>query len=146
MTKKETTEHRQVVIAAMIAVVTTLMIMMLTAQTAHAAVEVQTLGSSNIAHCGMLPAGADTQSYTKRSRNVRIIQRKLQALGYSVGDTGVDGIYGKNTKAATASFQGDYNLNVDSKVGQMTAVVLAYMTHSSPNVRRCKDFVGMRQL
>lgn len=143
---KETTEHRQVVIAAMIAVAATLMIMMLTAQNAHATVEVTTLGGSSVSHCGILPAGASTDSYTKRERNVRIIQQKLRQLGYELGEPGIDGKYGTYSKAATASFQGDYNIAVDSKVGQLTAVMLAYLTHSAPNVRRCKtDFTALRR-
>lgn len=137
--KRESTEHRQVVIAAMLAVAATLMIMMLTAQNAHASAKATTLGvGSKLAHCGMLPAGAATNDYTARERNVRIIQRKLTQLGYDVGTPGVDGRYGKFTKGATASFQGDYSLKQDTKIGRETAIMLAYASHPSANVRRCK--------
>ncbi len=141
--KKETTEHRQVVIAAMVAVVTTLMILMLTAQKAHAIVEVTTLGDSAISHCGYVPAAPS--DYTVRERNVRIIQTKLEKLGYSVGSYGIDGKYGKYTKAATTRFQEDYNLAANGKVEAETATILAYATHAHANVRRCKtEFKGFR--
>ena len=123
----------------MLAVAATLMIMMLTAQNAHAVVHVQTLGTgSKLAHCGVLPAGAFTNDYTQRPRNVRIIQRKLTQLGYDVGAPGIDGRYGKYTKGATASFQEDYSLAKTHKVDRETALTLAYLSHPHVNVRRCK--------
>lgn len=36
---------------------------------------------------------------------VEAIQKRLQALGYDIGEDGADGIYGSNTRAAVVSFQ-----------------------------------------
>ena len=46
---------------------------------------------------------------------VRDMQRKLEALGYSVGNTGIDGKYGPRTQRAVSAFKTDFNLpNTDS--------------------------------
>jgi peptidoglycan hydrolase-like protein with peptidoglycan-binding domain len=44
------------------------------------------------------------------SEAVRSLQRTLEAIGYNVGRTGVDGKYGPNTKAAVEAFKKDYNV------------------------------------
>lgn len=46
---------------------------------------------------------------------VRALQTKLQALGYSVGSTGIDGKYGTRTVRAVAAFKKDNNLSGDSR-------------------------------
>ena len=51
---------------------------------------------------------------------VRELQQKLVDLGYSVGSTGVDGQYGKNTVAAVKQFQELNGLDVDGKCGDKT--------------------------
>ena len=55
-----------------------------------------------------------------RSQKVKKTQRILQEKNYSVGPTGIDGIYGKNTKAAVKKFQDDENLEVDGILGMKT--------------------------
>lgn len=55
-----------------------------------------------------------------RSQKVKKTQRILQEKNYSVGPTGIDGIYGKNTKAAVKKFQDDENLEVDGILGSKT--------------------------
>lgn len=41
---------------------------------------------------------------------VKVMQKGLQDIGYTVGSTGVDGKYGPNTKAAVEAFKKDYNV------------------------------------
>lgn len=42
---------------------------------------------------------------------VRVMQRKLQQLGYSVGSTGIDGKYGPRTSRAVRAFKQDNNIS-----------------------------------
>jgi peptidoglycan hydrolase-like protein with peptidoglycan-binding domain len=42
---------------------------------------------------------------------VRDLQRKLEKIGYSVGDTGIDGKYGPRTTRAVAAFKKDYEIS-----------------------------------
>jgi hypothetical protein len=51
---------------------------------------------------------------------VRDLQEKLISLGYDVGKTGADGIFGKNTRAGVMKFQAEHGLVVDGIVGIMT--------------------------
>jgi len=75
---------------------------------------------------------------------VRIIQSKLMAMGYSVGNTGIDGLYGPMTKGAIKRFQDDYGIQANGYVGGETATLLAYASHPSANVHRCKHaFLGI---
>lgn len=89
-----------------------------------------------MSHCGWLPT--DNVLYHKRPRNVRIIQTKLEQMGYSVGPAGRDGKYGPRTRAAIAQFQAQHHLAADGVPGQQTASKLAYASHPIRNVRRCK--------
>jgi peptidoglycan hydrolase-like protein with peptidoglycan-binding domain len=52
--------------------------------------------------------------------DVANLQKALEALGYSVGSTGVDGIYGKRTARAVREFQKDQGLTVDGDAGPNT--------------------------
>ena len=38
------------------------------------------------------------------------LQKSLQALGYDIGSTGIDGKYGPRTTRAVRSFKADYNV------------------------------------
>jgi len=87
-----------------------------------------------IGHCGWV--NADNKTYSKRPRNVRIIQAKLSAMGYPV-NARPNGKYNAETKAAVASFQRDYNLRADGIVNGETATKLAYVSHPIANVRKC---------
>lgn len=91
--------------------------------------EAQTIG-----HCGFITA--PRMIYTRQSRNVAIIQRKLTDLGYYQG--AVDGIYSRITKAAVLEFQRDYGLRPDGVVGQETVRHLAFQSHPIANVRTCR--------
>lgn len=54
------------------------------------------------------------------SVDVANLQKALEALGYSVGSTGVDGIYGRRTARAVRQYQQDSNLTVDGDAGPET--------------------------
>lgn len=51
---------------------------------------------------------------------VKELQEKLIKLGYSCGNAGADGDYGKGTLNALTSFQRDHSLEVDGIAGPMT--------------------------
>ena len=61
-----------------------------------------------------------------RGPYVKLCQEDLMALGYSVGSSGADGIFGKNTEAGVKAFQKDHKdrdgkqLKVDGIVGEKT--------------------------
>lgn len=96
----------------------------------------QPITATTLSHCGWLPPVAATFEHNPRS--VRILQTKLESLGHSVGDTGIDGLYGKRTKRAVTEFQKRHRLHVDGHMNGETASMLAYLTHPVANVRRCK--------
>lgn len=56
--------------------------------------------------------------------DVKELQRKLIAAGYSCGSTGADGICGKNTVAAIKAYQKDHGLSVDGIAGRKTMASL----------------------
>ncbi|MDO4564851.1 MAG: peptidoglycan-binding protein [Clostridia bacterium] len=60
-----------------------------------------------------------------RGDDVKWVQTALVALGYSVGDSGVDGIYGNDTADAVGQFQKAKGLTVDKIVGVITWSALA---------------------
>lgn len=55
-----------------------------------------------------------------RGNLTKIIQKRLIALGYNVGRTGVDGVFGNATYDAVKKFQRDKKLQVDGIVGKET--------------------------
>ena len=59
-----------------------------------------------------------------RGAAVQDVQKKLVALGYNVGSTGADGIFGNSTKNAVIKFQGEHSLNKDGIVGSVTLTKL----------------------
>jgi peptidoglycan hydrolase-like protein with peptidoglycan-binding domain len=62
-----------------------------------------------------------------RGSNVTQLQSQLQNLGYDVGTTGADGIFGRNTAAAVRQFQQDYGLQVDGIAGDQTMSALSQL-------------------
>ena len=52
--------------------------------------------------------------------SVKTLQQGLSTLGYSVGQHGVDGRYGRDTTSAVRKFQQDYGLQVDGIAGVQT--------------------------
>ena len=60
----------------------------------------------------------------KASIMVKWLQKRLIALGYSVGKYGIDGNFGPDTLKAVKKFQKDYGLKVDGYVGSATCKAL----------------------
>ncbi|MDD3400713.1 MAG: peptidoglycan-binding protein [Eubacteriales bacterium] len=60
-----------------------------------------------------------------RGADVKWVQTTLVALGYSVGKSGIDGIYGEDTACAVAKFQRDAHLVEDGIVGLQTWSAIA---------------------
>lgn len=89
--------------------------------------------TQTIHHCGY--TATTSKRYTTSFATVRIVERKLKALGYGGGN--VDGVYGTLDKKAVRKFQSDYGLQVDGIVGPITAQRLAYASHPGMNVHRC---------
>ena len=92
--------------------------------------------SQTLSHCGYIPVAQ--KDYASTPRNVSIIQEKLLLLGYDLGPHGIDGRYGKDTRAAMRHFQADLGLKQDGVAGPETVMVLAYESHPAPNVQRCR--------
>lgn len=67
-----------------------------------------------------------------RGEDVRKLQQALVDAGYSVGSTGVDGIYGSNTAAAVRSYQQANGLSVDGIAGNETLGKLYGSATSTP--------------
>ena len=59
-----------------------------------------------------------------RGASVQDVQKKLVALGYNVGSTGADGIFGNDTKNAVIKFQGSVRISKDGIVGSQTLAKL----------------------
>jgi peptidoglycan hydrolase-like protein with peptidoglycan-binding domain len=65
-----------------------------------------------------------------RTQTTRTIQCALMVLGYYIGKSGVDGIYGDSTENVVKKFQQDNKdwrgnpLDADGKVGELTADAL----------------------
>ena len=59
-----------------------------------------------------------------RGAAVQDVQKKLVALGYNVGSTGADGIFGNATKNAVIKFQGSVGISKDGIVGSITLAKL----------------------
>ena len=59
-----------------------------------------------------------------RGAAVQNVQKKLVALGYNVGSTGADGIFGNATKNAVIKFQGSVGISKDGIVGSVTLTKL----------------------
>jgi len=73
---------------------------------------------------------------------VRVVQRKLRFLGYGLGTTGVDGIYGPNTVLAVRRFQADCGLTVTGTVGRRTSRALALCYKAEGLVGHCRYVLG----
>ena len=59
-----------------------------------------------------------------KGEDVKELQLKLLAHGYSVGPDGADGDFGRNTETAVKAFQKNNNLNPDGVVGPATWAAL----------------------
>lgn len=65
-------------------------------------------------------AGCPTLHKGARGNITKLMQRKLMTLGFSVGSSGLDGIFGDDTEKAVRSFQRARGLEDDAVVGQKT--------------------------
>lgn len=63
-----------------------------------------------------------------RGPAVEDVQRRLLALGYDLGRTGVDGVFLGETRAAVIEFQGQHELSEDGIVGSETWAALVDAT------------------
>ena len=59
-----------------------------------------------------------------RGATVQDVQKKLVALGYNVGSTGADGVFGNATKNAVIKFQKSVGISQDGIVGSVTLTKL----------------------
>lgn len=59
-----------------------------------------------------------------RGSAVKEMQQLLMAAGYSVGGTGADGIFGRNTESGVLAFQADAGLTPDGVCGPLTWAAL----------------------
>ncbi len=64
------------------------------------------------------------KSKMMKNEYVKWVQSRLVSKGHDCGETGIDGIYGKNTKTAVVVFQKENNLLQDGIVGIKTVSVL----------------------
>lgn len=69
-------------------------------------------------------SGTELTQLGDRGQRVVQVQCMLTKRGYSVGGSGVDGQFGKDTDAAVRSFQGAKGLEVDGQVGPNTWAAL----------------------
>jgi murein L,D-transpeptidase YcbB/YkuD len=77
----------------------------------------------------------DYEEYrSKLHRTVIQVQRSLHELGYDLGQSGIDGVTGIDTKRAIQSFQRDYSLHPDGIIGPDTIGKLNSLT----SIRRMK--------
>ena len=66
----------------------------------------------------------DTLKKGSKGEVVKWYQRGLVELGYDIGKTGADGIFGAETLSATRAFQSDHGLTPDGKAGKLTLTKL----------------------
>jgi N-acetyl-anhydromuramyl-L-alanine amidase AmpD len=95
-------------------------------------------GAQTIHHCGYLSPSRATfglSNYTTTPLTARLVQQKLQKLGYY--GSGLDGRFGSASQSAVRAFQLDYSLPVTGQVDGTTATRIAFAAHPSTNVKRC---------
>lgn len=61
-----------------------------------------------------------------KGEGVKILQERLQQLGYKVGEAGADGIFGPATEKALRDFQSDYHLAVTGVYDELTHTNLGH--------------------
>lgn len=73
---------------------------------------------------GTVPTDKPTLRRGDRGDYVVELQKDLMTLGYSVGASGADGIFGRNTETAVKAFQSNSGLVADGIVGKRTWAAL----------------------
>jgi hypothetical protein len=69
---------------------------------------------------GGVPVWRSTIRKGSKGEDVKYCQEVLSRLGYDIGKSGADGIFGAQTRAAVIAFQKDHGLTADGVVGPMT--------------------------
>lgn len=59
--------------------------------------------------------------------DVKHLQKELKNKRYDIGNSGIDGIFGKDTEKAVKLYQKDNNLKIDGVVGKNTAHCLGWL-------------------
>ncbi|MFP7483394.1 M15 family metallopeptidase [Priestia filamentosa] len=77
-----------------------------------------------LAVIGTVPNGNAYLDKGDQGTLVKGLQGKLQALGFNIGSTGIDGFFGVDTENAVKAFQKKHDLTVDGIVGQATQTKL----------------------
>ena len=84
----------------------------------------RTVGSPKASFCrpayGSGSGSSTNLSMGSSGTNVKDMQKKLIALGYSCGSSGADGSFGQGTYNAVCNFQRDHGLTVDGVIGPTT--------------------------
>jgi len=75
----------------------------------------------------------------KKGKEVKSLQRALISLGYSVGASGADGIYGNKTAKAVRKFQKDNDLVADGDAGPRTISLIQKALDIEPSPQDDKD-------
>lgn len=86
-----------------------------------------TVSTPNVVNSGSTTNTSTSSSVLKvgsRGSAVQDVQKKLVALGYNVGSSGADGIFGNDTKNAVIKFQGSVGISKDGIVGSVTLAKL----------------------
>lgn len=87
-----------------------------------------TVSTPTVVNSGSTSSNSTTSSSVlkvgSRGAAVQNVQKKLVTLGYNVGSTGADGIFGSATKNAVIKFQGSVGISKDGIVGSVTLTKL----------------------
>jgi peptidoglycan hydrolase-like protein with peptidoglycan-binding domain len=73
-------------------------------------------------------SGTELTDYGDKGQRVVQVQCMLTKRGYSVGGSGVDGEFGRDTQSAVKQFQSAKGLEVDGQVGPNTWAALRSST------------------
>ena len=77
--------------------------------------------------------------YGDRGKKVKAVQWALKKLGYSIGSSGVDGIFGNDTLKAVKKFQRKSKISADGVVGKNTKKAFKLKQYASGGLA---DFTG----
>lgn len=86
-----------------------------------------TVSTPNVVNSGSTTNTSTSSSVLKvgsRGSAVQDVQKKLVALGYNIGSSGADGVFGNDTKNAVIKFQKNSKIDADGIVGSRTLAKL----------------------
>ena len=97
-------------------------------------------GSNSVSTFGGDPPPEYKTDYIRRGdRGDRVVwlQQSLEALGYDIGSSGADGIFGGATESAVKALQSDHGLSADGIVGPATeSKINELLNPPAPEVKR----------